>query len=194
MRPRQSTNRPPPLAPKRHQSPERTSDRAVTQRRSPRQSRTHPPVSLGRYRVPSRIVELLLEVEAGPTIALPDSGADLVAFLSFAVSRGFGAVHPAIALAESLGERRAIAWGPLTTFYEAEIEDAEDRERLELAWQPAGRLGEACTALAAGLGDPEAEVFLRRAALPGLPAQAAAAAQALARLPQTTRVRMVYRL
>ncbi len=43
----------------------------------------------------------MLEVEGvGAMNALPNDGAGLCAFVSFAVSRGFGATHPLIALAD----------------------------------------------------------------------------------------------
>jgi hypothetical protein len=140
-------------------------------------------------------MRLAIEIEGQPErLALPDEGAALVAFLSFAVSRGFGAVHPAIALADQLSETRRIAWGPLTTFYEREPEDAEDREKLDLAWQPAGPLACAFRDLEAGLAGEAAALYLRRAGLDGLAEQAAAAAAALATVPPTQRVRLVYDL
>lgn len=125
---------------------------------------------------------------------LPGNGASLVAFCSFAVSRGFGAVHPAIALADLLHDVHKVAMGPLTTFYDADIEDSEDREKLDLAWQPAGRLHETVAAMCEALGDREAVVFARRAGLDGLVVQAAALAQILSGLAPEAPVRMVYRL
>ena len=81
-------------------------------------------------------VQLWLEVEGDPgRFELPGGGSELIAFMSFAVSRGFGATHPLIALADRLHDEHKVRMGPLTTFYEAEAEDAEDREKLELALQ-----------------------------------------------------------
>ena len=46
-------------------------------------------------------MQLWLEVEGIPArFELPGGGSALVAFMSFAVSRGFGATHPLIALAD----------------------------------------------------------------------------------------------
>ncbi|MGE5597657.1 MAG: hypothetical protein ACM3S1_16660 [Hyphomicrobiales bacterium] len=97
-----------------------------------------------------------------------------MAFMSFAVSRGFGAQHPLIALADRL-HALGVRIGPLTTFYEGDPEDAEDREKLELAWQPAADLREALEGLTAAVEHDElAHALLRRADAAGLPEEAAA--------------------
>jgi len=103
-----------------------------------------------------------LEGEHAPR-DIPGGGADLVAFMSFAVARGFGAQHPYLALAD-LAHERGVPMGPLTHFYELTPDDAEDIEKLELAWQAAAPLAEA----ARRFGEllllaPEADVFVRRA-------------------------------
>ncbi len=109
--------------------------------------------------------------------ALPGEGAELVAFMSFAVSRGFGAQHPLIALADLLHESHGVRMGPLTTFYEGLVEDREDAEKLELAWQRAEPLAEALDAAAAAMGsDARAQTFIRRAGAEGLAEQTAALA------------------
>lgn len=94
---------------------------------------------------------------------LPGGGADLVAFMSFCVVRGFGAQHPLIALAERM-EAKRVPIGPLTVFYGADPEDAEDREKADLAWQDATVLAETLEGVLAVLAaDDLAATFARRA-------------------------------
>jgi hypothetical protein len=71
----------------------------------------------------------------------------MVAFMSFAVSRGFGAQHPLVALADRLHDVFGVRLGPLTTFYDTDTEDAEDVEKLERAWQEPGPLRESLAAI-----------------------------------------------
>src|SRR5690606_38334283 len=64
-------------------------------------------------------VRLTMEIEGEQAPAtLPGDGRDLVAFMSFAVVRGFGAQHPLIALADRLHANHGVRLGPLTTFYD----------------------------------------------------------------------------
>ena len=142
-------------------------------------------------------MRLWLEVEGEPRgIELPDEGADLVGFLSFAVSRGFGATHPLIALADRLHDEHRVRMGPLTTFYEAEAEDQEDVEKLEMAWQEPAPLREELLKVAVAIaGDPLAETLVRRANAGGIAGQASALAAALEpAVAAGRRVRMVYEL
>lgn len=142
-------------------------------------------------------MELRLEVEGVPgTLTLPGDGAALIAFMSFAVSRGFGASHPLIALADRLHDVHRVPMGPLTTFYEAAPEDSEDEQKLELAWQPPGALRDALEQLAAALdADPAAQTLARRGGAEGLGAQASALAGLLANpIEARQRVRLVYAL
>lgn len=112
-------------------------------------------------------MQLFLELTAEPgPIELTQGGADLAAFLSFAAMRGFGAQHPLIALADRLHGVYAVPMGPLSHFYEAEPEDSEDRERLELAWQPASTLSEALTRALEASTDAQAVSLLARAGTP----------------------------
>ena len=111
-------------------------------------------------------VQLTVELEGLPPPApLPGDGAALVAFMSFAVVRGFGAQHPFIALADRLHERHKVRLGPLTTFYEARIDDAEDASRLEMTWQPAAELAASLDAVTAALAtdDDQLRALLTRA-------------------------------
>lgn len=141
-------------------------------------------------------MRLRLDIEGGDRLELPDGGAELVALMSFAVSRGFGATHPLIALADRLYERHGVRWGPLTTFYEAEAEDSEDVEKLEMAWQDAAPLKDELEKLAAAVeSDEQAQLLARR----GSAEQAAGQARALAGLlgpaiDAGKRVRLVYDL
>ncbi len=139
-------------------------------------------------------MRLTVEVEGTPErFVPPGEGAALAAFCSFAAMRGFGAVHPLIVLAERLQES-GVRMGPLTTFYDEAAEDAEDLEKLELAWQDREDLAEALAGLGAALeADPEAGALARRGGAGGLAEQARAAAGFL-RAAAGARARMVYRL
>ncbi len=98
-------------------------------------------------------MKLLFEANDGKGASeLPGGGNDLAAFLSFASMRGFGANHPLIALADRLHDTYRVPMGPLSMFYEAEPDDAEDREKLALAWQDAADLAAALSRLLAASG------------------------------------------
>ena len=129
----------------------------------------------------ARPMRLVLETGDGtPPPAIPGEGRCFVAFLSFAAMRGFGAQHPLIALAERLHTAHGVLMGPLTTFYDATIEDSEDREKLDLAWQPAEVLRDAVAQLIAAIeADEQARTLLRRADATGLHDEAAAILPAL---------------
>ena len=142
-------------------------------------------------------MRLWLETEGvGPQEALPGEGAALCAFCSFAVSRGFGATHPLIALADRLHDQHRVRMGPLTTFYDGEVEDSEDSEKLELAWQDAAELKEAVEQMNEALdGDEQARTLARRGGAEGLHQQAEAlVAQLTPAAEQGRRVRLVYAL
>ncbi len=129
-------------------------------------------------------------------IAPADGGPDLVAFMSFAVMRGFGAQHALIALADRLEREHRVGLGPLTTFYAAGPEDSEDREKLELAWQEAGPLVESLEATIRAIGvDAQCQALVRRAEAPGLAEQMQSLVAPLqAAATENARVRMVYEL
>ena len=142
-------------------------------------------------------MKLRLETEGREDLPeIPSGGAEFVAFMSFAHMRGFGAQHPYIALADRLHDAHGVSMGPLTTFYESEIEDSEDAEKLEMAWQSATPLLAAVEAMAAALAaDPLCLALAARAEAAGL------ACQALALLPplraardEGARVRLSYSL
>jgi hypothetical protein len=82
----------------------------------------------------------------------------------------------------------------LTTFYEAEAEDSEDREKLELAWQePAPLAAELRKLIAALEQDALAQTLVRRGNAEGIAAQAGALADLLEGVGGH-RVRLVYAL
>jgi hypothetical protein len=142
-------------------------------------------------------VRLTIEVEgSGPGEPLPGDGAALIAFMSFAVSRGFGATHPLLALADRLHDEHHVRLGPLTTFYEDNPEDGEDREKLEMAWQDAAPLRESLDSVASAIEtDEQAALFARRGRAEGLVAQARAASTQLIEAERARRrVRLVYEL
>jgi hypothetical protein len=130
--------------------------------------------------------------------SLPGDGAALVAFMSFAAMRGFGAEHPYIALADRLAEHHRVRMGPLTTFYESRVDDREDAEKLEMAWQPAAGLAESLESLASALAndDEELRALLERAQVAGeLGPQVAALREAIGpAVASSARVRLSYAL
>lgn len=139
----------------------------------------------------------MLEVEGeGPAGDLPGGGAALVALMSFAVVRGFGAQHPLIALADRLHDTHHVRLGPLTTFYDAQVEDAEDVEKLELAWQDASDLAASLEGLVTVLEtDDTARALVRRADADDLAGQSRALlGQVRQAVEPGKRVRLVYAL
>ena len=141
-------------------------------------------------------MRLTVEVEGeGDGGALPGQGAALVAFMSFAAVRGFGARHPLIALSERVADL-GVRLGPLTTFYELGPEDSEDEANLERAWQDADRLAASLEALGKALAEDErAAVFVRRAGAESLAEEAAALLDVVEGAGRANRrVRLTYEL
>lgn len=142
-------------------------------------------------------MELRIEIEGhGHCDPLPGDGAALAAFVSFAVVRGFGAQHPFIALADRLHDQHHVRMGPLVTFYEGRVEDSEDAEKLEMAWQDAAPLRESLEKLVSTLReDSLAATLVERANAGDLAAQAEAALNVARRAEmEGKRVRMSYQL
>ena len=142
-------------------------------------------------------MQLWLQIEGSPEqLDLPGGGSALIAFMSFAVSRGFGATHPLIALADRLHDEHKVRMGPLTTFYELEAEDAEDREKLELAFQPPAELSvELEKVVTAMESDTVCQTFARRGDATELTAQARELIRLLEEpIAEGKRVRLVYAL
>lgn len=131
----------------------------------------------------------------GEADALPGDGAALVAFMSFAEARGFGARHPLVALAERAAALR-VPLAPLAAFYEREAADAGDEALLERAWQDAAPLAASLAALAAALrGDELARTLVRRADAATLAAEADALRAVAERAARASRrVRLTYEL
>jgi hypothetical protein len=138
-----------------------------------------------------------MQIEGEPEpVTLPGDGRDLVAFMSFAAMRGFGAQHALIALADRLQAKHGVRMGPLTTFYDGTVEDMEDAEKIEHAWQPALPLHTAFEQLAAALdSDVQAQILARRGGAGDVGAQARALMPELDRAAAAQRrVRLVYEL
>ncbi|MCY3646864.1 MAG: hypothetical protein OXH07_07825 [Chloroflexi bacterium] len=141
-------------------------------------------------------MRLTVEVEGeGDSGALPGQGAALVAFMSFAAVRGFGARHPLIALSERAADL-GVRLGPLTTFYERGAEDSEDEANLERAWQDADPLAASLEALGKALAEDErAGAFVRRAGAESLAEEAAALLDVVEGAGRANRrVRLTYEL
>ncbi len=137
-----------------------------------------------------------MEVEGVSNIEmLPGEGATLVAFMSFAAVRGFGAGHPLIALADLLSDV-GVRLEPLTTFYEQQPDDAEDEANLERAWQDAVPLAKSLEGIIVTLAsDERTATFVRRADAEGLSDEAVALrkiAEGAARAKR--RIRLTYQL
>lgn len=139
-------------------------------------------------------MQLLIEFEDTPGAREIDGGgSDLAAFLSFAAMRGFGAQHPLIALADRLHSAFQVPIGPFTVFYEANPQDAEDREKLELAWQDVSTLDSAVSAALTAADDDQCTALVRRSGT-GAVFDDMAALHALLRQHPHSRIRMTYAL
>ncbi len=142
-------------------------------------------------------MRLVVEIERiGVQPELPGGGEALVALMSFALARGFGATHPLIALADRLHSHHQVPLGPLTTFYEADTEDAEDIAKFELAWQDPHPLREALARIVQAVRDDGVTRSLALEANAGtLPGQCEALLPLLDRAEAAgARVRLGYRL
>ncbi len=142
-------------------------------------------------------VRLVMQIEGEPEpVNPPGDGRDLVAFMSFAAMRGFGAQHALIALADRLQAERGVRLGPLTTFYDATVEDIEDAEKIEQAWQPAGPLRAGLGKVAEAMdADVQAQALARRGGAEGIGDQARALLPSLdGAAAAGRRVRLVYEL
>jgi hypothetical protein len=138
-----------------------------------------------------------MQIDGEPNpVTLPGDGRDLLALLSFAAMRGFGAQHALIALADRLHADHGVKLGPLTTFYDATVEDMEDAEKIERAWQPAGPLHAALDQVAKALdSDQQARTLARRGGADSIGGQARALLAPLERAAAAgQRVRLVYEL
>ena len=88
--------------------------------------------------------------EPGPFRFRSDAGA-LLALISFGVAEPFGTQHPLTEFVRRLKRQHAVEVEPLLTFYDRDVEDAEDAVKLEAAWQPAPALRDCLDAIGAAL-------------------------------------------
>jgi hypothetical protein len=141
-------------------------------------------------------MRLCFESRDDPVVREAPGGAPgLLAFISFAAMRGFGATHPLALLADRLHDAHRLALGPLTTFYDARVDDEDDTVRRDLSWQSASPLVEALNALADALaGDPQCAALAERGGIPALGTEARALATALVAVGPAAVVRLGYEL
>ena len=79
---------------------------------------------------------------------------DLVYFLSWAYATRYGASHELSMASRVLRQDLGIDLQPLLTFADREVEDPDDCDALDLAWQEADPLAACCSAVAAALSAP----------------------------------------
>ncbi len=137
-----------------------------------------------------------LFVETDPaTAGAPRFSTDprpLLALISFGVAEPFGTQHPLTEVIRGLKRGHGIDVGPLLTFYDRDVEDAEDAAKLDAAWQPAAALRDCVAAARAAIA---ADVALAELAAgePDLPALLAEL-EAMAAAAGGGRIRISFRL
>ncbi len=116
----------------------------------------------------------------------------LLALISFGVAEPFGTQHPLTEVIRGLKRRHGIDVGPLLTFYDRDVEDAEDAAKLDAAWQPAAALRDCVSAVRAAI---TADVALAELASgePELPTLLADL-EAMAAAAGSGRIRLSFRL
>ena len=116
----------------------------------------------------------------------------LLALISFGVAEPFGTQHPLTEVIRGLKRGHGIDVGPLLTFYDRDVEDAEDAAKLAAAWQPAAALRDCVSAARAAIA---ADVALAELASgePDLPTLLAEL-EAMAAAAGTGRIRISFRL
>ncbi len=137
-----------------------------------------------------------LFVETDPATAVaPRFSTDprpLLALISFGVAEPFGTQHPLTELIRGLKRGHGIDVGPLLTFYDRDVEDAEDAAMLDAAWQPAAALRDCAAAARAAIAADMALAELA-AGEPDLPALLADL-EAMAAAVGEGRIRLSFRL
>ena len=137
-----------------------------------------------------------LFVETDPTAAAaPRFSTDprpLLALISFGVAEPFGTQHPLTELIRGLKQTHRVDVAPLLTFYDRDVEDAEDAAKLDAAWQPAAALRDCVAAARAAIADDAALAALA-ATEPDLPALLADL-EAMAATAGAGRIRLSFRL
>jgi hypothetical protein len=121
--------------------------------------------------------------------------ADLVYFLSWAFATRFGANHEMSIAALVLRGEFKIDLSPLLTFADRAVEDPDDAEALERAWQDPEPLAECCEQIAKALASRERRLNALQEEYPAL----AASIEELGRLARwaaehETRVRLSYEM
>ena len=121
--------------------------------------------------------------------------ADLVYFLSWAFATRYGANHEMSIAALILRGEFRIDLSPLLTFADRKVEDTDDAEALEKAWQDAGPLAECCAKITTALASNERRLISLQEDYPGL----AASIEELGRLAgwadrRGARIRLTYEI
>jgi len=95
------------------------------------------------------LTTLIVETTAGdPPVDFLGQTSDIVYFISFAHTERYGAHHPLARAAALLKRKLRVNIGPLMTFADARVEDAEDAALLERIWQDAAPLAASARATA----------------------------------------------
>ena len=140
--------------------------------------------------MPALFVETDPAVPDGPHFSTDPR--PLLALISFGVAEPFGTQHPLTEVIRGLKRGHGIDVGPLLTFYDRDVEDAEDAAKLDAAWQPAAALRDCVSAARAAIA---ADVALAELASgePELPTLLAEL-EAMAAAAGTGRIRISFRL
>ena len=80
---------------------------------------------------------------------------DLVYFLSWAYATRYGASHELSMASRVLRQDLGIDLQPLLTFADREVEDPDDQDALDIAWQDAAPLAACCSAVTTALSAPD---------------------------------------
>lgn len=120
---------------------------------------------------------------------------DLVHFLSFAYAARFGAQHELSLLALTLQTDFKINLKPLLTFADREVEEPEDEETLNAAWQESRPLAERRAAAVRAIDSADTRLHMLLADYPSLRDRLADLAKA-AHWAETRkcRIRVTYRM
>jgi hypothetical protein len=93
---------------------------------------------------------------------------ELVFFLSWAFSQRYGANHEMSLAALILRGEYEIDLSPLLTFADRNVEDPDDADLLERAWQEPAPLAECCEAVAEALSGDDSRLISLREEYPNL--------------------------
>ena len=94
-------------------------------------------------------------------LAFTRDPAPLLGLMAFGVAEPFGSQHPLTILVRRLKREHGLDVAPLLSYYDRDVRDAEDREKLAAAWQDAAPLRACVAAVRAAIAaDPEAPALL----------------------------------